>query len=504
MSFEYNSKFYVTTPIYYANGEPHLGHLYTTVIADVIAKYNRLQKRDVCFATGMDEHGQKVELTARKLKVHPQSRVDEIADKFSALYKAADITYDAFIRTTEMRHKDFVVSVWNILYERGWIYKGEYSGWYAERDEAFYSEEEIVNGKAPTGADVVFCSEECYFFKLSALQEELLKIYRDERIVIQPKLKLNEVVSFIERGLKDLCISRNNTKWGIPVPNATEQTIYVWIDALMNYASTLSQNFESKYWPCDVQVIGKDILIFHTVYWPALLIALNIQDLPLKILVHGWWLNDGQKMSKSLNNVIAPQNLIDKYTSDYVRYFLIRETRIGHDASYSDANLQKLVNAELVNNIGNLAQRSVMFVQKYMDNTCQRPSDYDDNMLQQTYGLVSSYVKYMEALKFHEAIDIIMKISEIANKYFNEKQPWHKKDKQAELHFILFHTLELVRVIGILLQPFIPHGAARLLSIFYLQKISNITFDMASAAFMFDQLRIDKQFYQVFPRIVNE
>ncbi|WPX98136.1 methionine--tRNA ligase [Candidatus Fokinia crypta] len=501
MSFEYNSKFYITTPIYYANGEPHLGHLYTTTIADIIARYNRLQKRKVYFVTGMDEHGQKVELTARRFGVSPQERVDVISHKFRSLYESIDITYNDFIRTTEERHKNFVISVWKTLHERGWIYKGQYSGWYAERDEAFYSEEEIVNGKAPTGADVTFCSEECYFFKLSAFQEELLKIYHSGRIIIQPKTKLNEVISFIERGLKDLCISRKNTKWGIPVPNATEQTIYVWIDALMNYVSVLPEHFKSKYWPCNVQLIGKDILMFHAVYWPAILVALGIEELPLKILVHGWWLNDGQKMSKSLNNVIDPQSLIDEYTPDYVRYFLIRETRVGNDASYSKSNFQKLINAELVNNIGNLVQRSVTFIQKYMNNICKKPPNPDNDILQQAYGIVSSYIEHMESLKFYEAIDNILKISEIANRYFSEEQPWYKKDKTEELHSILFYTLELVRLIGILLQPFAPDGAEKILSIFYLQKTQNITFNIASAAFMFNKLYVDKQFNQVFPRI---
>jgi len=467
-----NKAFYITTPIYYVNDKPHIGHMYTSLACDVIARFKRLDGYDVHFVTGTDEHGQKIQKAASKLSITCQDFVDNLSQRFMQLLSAANISNDYFIRTSETRHKAFVQNIWKQLIESDNIYLGSYNGWYSVRDEAFYHEDELINGLAPTGATVEWVEEESYFFRLSKWQQALLDFYKHNPDFISPKNRYNEVISLIEKdGLRDLSVSRISVEWGIPVPNNAKHTIYVWLDALCNYLSALqnTNNGYQKYWPCNLHIIGKDILRFHAIYWPAFLMALDI-PLPKKIFAHGWWTNNGEKMSKSLGNTIDPHDMIKEYGTDYVRYFMMREVPFGNDGNYSQDALISRINADLANNIGNLVQRVTSLVHRHFNAVIPNtpsPKSYDDAdnaLLNSVYESVAPVRQHIDNQSIHLALEHIISIANSANIYIDRNAPWKliKTHKDRAGH-VLYILLESIRVIAILLQPFIPQSARNIL-----------------------------------------
>lgn len=460
--------YYITTPIYYVNDVPHIGHAYTTLCSDVLARYMRLDGRKVKFLTGTDEHGQKVSKSAEKKGVDPQAFTDELSQKFRDLAKILNVSNDDFIRTTEERHKKAVQHLWNILVENGDIYLGKYSGWYSVRDEAFYAESELVDGKAPTGAPVEWMEEDSYFFALSKWQDKLLKFYEENPDFIRPASRRNEIISFVKSGLLDLSVSRTSISWGVGVPNAKGHVVYVWLDALTNYISALGYPDNSQdmkdFWPANVHMVGKDITRFHAVYWPAFLMAAGI-ELPKSIVAHGWWTNEGQKISKSIGNVIDPLALIDEFGLDQVRYFMCREVIFGNDGNYSRDSFVNRINNELSNKIGNLAQRILSFIAKIDGKVPAKPNgiESDENIIF-CKSLKPELDKAMERENFNLMLDKINEIADRANLYVDQQAPWTlKKTDPAKMNDVLYTTLELIRYIGLYLQPFIPDSASLLL-----------------------------------------
>lgn len=508
------SFFYITSPIYYVNDIPHIGHAYTSVACDAMARFKRLDSRKVFFLTGTDEHGQKVEKSAIARGKKPQEFCDEVSQKFRELAQILNLSNDDFIRTTEERHKKSAQKFWEILEKNGWIYKSTYEGWYALRDEAFYSEDELVNGKAPTGADVSWHREESYFFKLSAFQEKLLMLYEAAPDFIRPQSRFNEVVSFVKGGLKDLSISRTSFSWGIKVPGDEKHVMYVWLDALTNYLSTLGfpdekaksyQNFWVNADESPVHIVGKDIVRFHAVYWPAFLMAANL-NIPHSIYAHGWWTNEGQKISKSVGNIIDPHKELEWLQSigcssetavDYFRYFLLREVPFGNDGDYSRQNFVARINAELANNIGNLTQRGLAMIWK----------NCEGKILQENFharGLIEKYVEafFLEIknFSFDRAIGAITQFATVTNKNFNDAAPWNlrKEEKIFEMNEALYIAIESVRMIAILLLPFVPVSANKILDLL------NVDADSRNFASLNNPLKIGHKISQpkaVFPRL---
>ena len=483
-----SKNFYITTPIYYVNDSPHIGHAYTTIACDVMARFMKLDGYDVKFLTGTDEHGQKVDKAAKNAGVEPQAFTDEVSKRFLNLVNGGDnilnVTNDDFVRTTEERHKEAAHELWLRINSHGFIYHSVYSGWYSIRDEAFYQESELVNGMAPTGAPVEWTEEESYFFKLSEFQEPLLKFYEQYPDFITPKSRYNEVVSFVKGGLKDLSISRTSFKWGIPVPDDEKHVMYVWIDALTNYLTGIGfpdteGDDYTKFWLADeedrkkqkkthpdyevgraVHVVGKDILRFHAVYWPAFLMAAKL-PLPKKIVAHGWWTIEGEKMSKSLGNVIAPKDLVDEFGIDQTRYFLMREVPFGNDGNFSREAMRQRVNSELANNIGNLAQRTLSMINK----NCDGKVPTYINKTGGGEGIIKKLHSYMKNFEYHSVIDMITSISANMNEYIDKKAPWtlKKEGKIEEMEDVLYTLAEHIRHIAILLQAFSPSAASKIL-----------------------------------------
>lgn len=476
--------FYITTPIYYVNDVPHIGHAYTSLACDVLARFMRLDGYDVHFLTGTDEHGQKVEKSAAAKGVAPQAFTDEVSQHFRNLTQKMQFSNNDFIRTTEARHKQGAQAFWKRLEENGYIYLDKYAGWYSVRDEAFYMEDDLVDGKAPTGAPVEWVEEESYFFKLSAFQDILLKFYDENPEFILPKSRYNEVVSFVKSGLKDLSISRTTFKWGIPVPGNERHVMYVWLDALANYITALGFPDETKalyqkFWVegelSPIHIVGKDILRFHAVYWPAFLMAAKL-PLPKRIVAHGWWTNEGQKISKSIGNVIDPNALVDEFGLDQVRYFLMREVPFGNDGNYSREGMVNRINSDLANNIGNLAQRTLSMIQKNCGGNVPawQPTAEDKNTDLALMGKGYNRAEDMEVpeevyaamcvQKFDTALAAIVKLADQANLYIDAQAPWKlKKENPKRMEEVLYTLAETIRCIGILLQPFMPHSAAKML-----------------------------------------
>lgn len=471
------SSYYVTTPIYYVNDAPHLGHAYTTIACDVLARFWRIHGRDVFFLTGTDEHGQKVAQSAAKRDMDAQSFTDEVSQKFRELVNSGDnllnITNDDFIRTTEERHKLAAKALWRAIEANGHIYKGSYSGWYSVRDEAYYQESELIDGRAPTGAEVTWMEEDSYFFDLSKWQEKLLELYRERPDFILPQSRYNEVVSFVEGGLKDLSISRTSFDWGVDVPGADGHVMYVWIDALTNYLTAVGYPDTDapeyrRYWTeaeqSPVHIVGKDILRFHAVYWPAFLMAAGL-PVPHRIVAHGWWTIEGQKMSKSLGNVISPQELVGEYGVDAVRYFLMREIPFGNDGNFARENLITRVNTELANTVGNLAQRTLSMVAKNCDGKVPDGRDFTEDDLKIMHQMRElNLEKKMDVQDFSGALEKILHFARKANEYIDEQAPWTlRKTDHARMETVLYTLLEVLRSLGIMLQPFTPDAAGRLL-----------------------------------------
>jgi len=469
--------FYITTAISYPNGAPHIGHAYEALATDAMARFKRLDGYDVFFVTGTDEHGQKIQQTALKEGRTPAEFVDEMAPKFEAMVKALECTHDDFIRTSEPRHYEAVQTIWKKMDAAGDIYLDKYSGWYSVRDEAFYGEDELEEREGnkfaiKTGTPVEWVEEESYFFKLSAYQEKLLKLYDEHPEYIGPAERRNEVISFVKGGLKDLSVSRTTFDWGIPVPGAPGHIMYVWVDALTNYMTATGYLNDdpklAKFWPADVHIIGKDIVRFHAVYWPAFLMSAGL-PLPKRVFGHGFLFNRGEKMSKSVGNVVDPQSMIDQYGVDQMRYFFMREVPFGQDGNYSHEAIVNRVNADLANDLGNLAQRSLSMIAKNCEGKMPVPGEFtadDTEMLAAADALLLQCRKHHDVQALHKSLDAIWKVVGDANRYFAGQEPWAlKKTDPERMGTVLYITTEIIRQVGILAQPYTPNAAGKLLDL---------------------------------------
>ena len=468
--------YYVTTPIYYVNDRPHIGHAYTTLACDVLARFKRLDGVDVQFLTGTDEHGQKVEKSAEAAGKDPQAFTDEMSGNFRHLAEAMNFSYDDFIRTTEARHIRSCQALWQKLVDNDEIYLGSYSGWYAVRDEAFYGEDELTetaDGRrlAPSGAPVEWVEEPSYFFRLSNWAGRLLAFYEANPDFILPESRRNEVVSFVKGGLKDLSVSRTSFRWGVPVPNDPDHIMYVWLDALTNYITALGYPDADAalfrtFWPADLHMVGKDILRFHAVYWPAFLMAAGIAP-PKRVFAHGWWTNEGQKISKSLGNIIDPFLLVQRYGLDQTRYFLLREVPFGNDGDFSHRAMLQRVNADLANDFGNLAQRTLSLIQQNCAGQVPTPGPLgsdDAALIARAVGLLDSLRGEVDRQQFHLALTHIWEVVGAANRYIDEQAPWTlKKTDRARMETVLYVLAEVIRRLAILVSPVMPAAAARLL-----------------------------------------
>jgi len=468
-----STPFYITTPIYYVNDVPHIGHAYTTLACDIMARFKRLDDNDVFFLTGTDEHGQKVETAAKSKNLKPKEFVDTVSINFVKLLDCMNFSNDDFIRTTEKRHFDSCQKIWNKLVENGNIYLGKYSGWYAVRDEAFFLESEIVDGKAPSGAPVEWVEEPSYFFNLSKWQDKLLTLYEENEDFISPKSRRNEVVSFVKGGLKDLSVSRTSFSWGIKVPNDDKHIMYVWLDALTNYLSACdfskdqSNMKDSKFWPADIHMVGKDIIRFHAVYWPAFLMAADL-PLPKKVFAHGWWTNEGNKISKSLGNVINPFDLVEEYGVDQIRYFLMREVPFGNDGDFSKSQLINRINSDLANSYGNLFQRVVSMIFKNCNETIPlKPKSLKNEdiiLINSIKNNINDYRLLIDNQKFDVYLKNVWLVISDANKYTDEQAPWSlRKTDFKRMEVVLFTLIETLRQISLLLQPFLPKTSTSVL-----------------------------------------
>jgi methionyl-tRNA synthetase len=470
-------KFYITTAIDYTNGRPHIGHAYEKVCADAIARFKRLDGYDVFFLTGTDEHGQKVQRNAEGQGKTPKAFVDEIANVFKEMDAVLNVSYDRFIRTTDADHATATQELWRRIAASGDIYPSTYAGWYSVRDEAFYDDGETTIGPdgvrlGGQGTPVEWVEEESYAFRLSAYQDRLLALYEANPDFITPASRRNEIMSFVKGGLTDLSLSRTTFDWGIPVPNAPGHVMYVWIDALNNYVTATGfpdpGHARAGYWPADVHIIGKDITRFHTVYWPAFLMSAGL-PLPKRVFGHGFVLVKGEKMSKSVGNVLDPFDLVKAYGSDQLRYFFMREIAFGQDGSFSHDSIVNRINADLANDLGNLAQRSLSMIAKGCDAKVppRGPSTAaDDAMLAMTYALPAKLREEMRDFALHETLNAIWAVTGEANRYFAAQEPWKlAKTDPARRDMVLWTTAELLRIVGICCQPFIPAAAARLLNL---------------------------------------
>ena len=467
--------YYVTTPIYYVNGAPHIGHAYTSIAADVLARFKRLDGFDVFFLTGTDEHGQKVEKAASAAGKDPQQFVDDVAADFRDMADKMGISYDDFIRTTEPRHKASCAELWKRIAANGHIYLGHYEGWYAVRDEAFYDEGELTTRPdgskvAPSGAPVEWVREPSYFFDLSKWQEPLLAFYEANPEFIAPSSRRNEVVSFVKGGLNDLSISRTTFNWGIPVPDAPGHVMYVWLDALTNYITAAGFPDEAadrwRFWPADVHLIGKDIVRFHAVYWPAFLMAAGVK-VPKRVSSNGWWTVEGEKMSKSLGNVIEPRKLVETYGLDQVRYFFLREKPFGADGSMSHQALVMRANVELANDLGNLAQRSLSLIARNLGGVLPARGDATEDdaaQLDAANALPGLLRDKIDRQVFHEGLEDVWKVIRAANGYIDRQAPWAlRKTDPARMAVVLRVLVDTMRPVATVLQPFMPTSMAKML-----------------------------------------
>ncbi len=463
--------YYVTTPIYYVNDVPHIGHVYTSLACDALARFMRLDGLEVKFLTGTDEHGQKVEKAADAAGEAPQAFVDRVSQTFRDLSGPMAFTNDDFIRTTEARHKASVQRLWRQLVERDEIYLDKYAGWYSVRDEAFYAESELVEGKAPTGAPVEWVEEPSYFFRLSAWQDRLLAFYQANPDFILPETRRNEVVSFVKGGLNDLSVSRTSFRWGVPVPDDPDHVMYVWIDALTNYITAVGYPDTNdpqykRFWPADLHMVGKDILRFHAVYWPAFLMAAGLEP-PRRVFAHGWWTNEGRKISKSLGNVIDPLALVERYGVDQLRYFLLREVPFGNDGDFSRRAMVGRMNGDLANDFGNLVQRVLSMINKNCEGRVPQPgalTEADRALIGGVHALLGDLRGLFARQEFHSAlIRLWQRIGE-ANRYVDAQAPWAlRKSDPARMATVLYVLAETIRHLAILAQPVVPLGTARIL-----------------------------------------
>ena len=483
-----NKHYYITTPIYYPSGKPHMGHAYSSIISDVFARFKKIDGYNVHFLTGTDEHGLKIQRASEENKMKPLEFCNKISKTFKNLCKILNLSNTDFIRTTEDRHKKSVQHLWKELEKSGDIYLSKYSGWYSVSDEAFYNEDEIETKDGEkvsvnSGSRVEWVEEESYFFKLSKWQDKLLDYYEKNPNFILPQSRKNEVVSFVKSGLRDLSVSRKSFSWGIKVPSNEEHVIYVWLDALTNYISALkypdiSNELYNNFWPADVHIIGKDILRFHAIYWPAFLLAAKI-PLPKRVYGHGWILSGEEKMSKSKGNILDPLEIIDNYGLDPLRYYLIKEVSFGNDGNISKEKLEDCTNSDLANNYGNFCQRVTAFAEKNCDSKVPDSvefNDQDKNILDNFSNNIKTLRSYIDDQKLNSYVDFIVNVLFDANKYFNDQEPWNKKNDKKRLNTIIYTSLELIRKISIMLYPIIPSSSIKSLGVFNIKE-KDILFD---------------------------
>ncbi len=503
--------FYITTPIYYTNDIPHIGHAYTSIACDIIARYNKLLGNNVFFLTGTDEHGQKVEKAAINSNLKPKEFVDKLSVNFINLIPFLGCEIDDFIRTTEERHIKAAQELWKQLEKNNQIYLSNYEGWYSVRDEAFYLENELkkIDGKYVTenGSPVEWVKEESYFFKLSEWQDKLINYYEKNPESILPKTRYNEVLSFIKGGLKDLSISRTTFNWGVPVPNNSNHVMYVWIDALCNYLTAIgypdtNNNNYKKFWPA-THIVGKDILRFHAVYWPAFLMAAGIEP-PKRIFAHGWWTNEGQKISKSLGNVIDPYDIINEYGLDQIRFFLFREVPFGNDGDFSKKAIANRINADLSNNFGNLVQRISSFAVKNNDSLlkpAENLTNEDQDLINILRNKFDEYCKFMNNQQIDRAIKSVLELISAGNVYVDTQAPWTlKKTNKIRMEEVLYIITNIIIKSAIMLYPIIPTSSKKILNIFNYNmdnKFENLT------QLINQNIKINNP-EPIFPRILND
>ena len=484
-----DKKFYITTPIYYPSANFHIGHCYTTIIADAIARYKRLDGYDVFYLTGTDEHGQKIQKKAEEAGVSPQEYVDEIVGNAKDLWKSLGISYDKFIRTTDEEHILCVQKIFKKLYEQGDIYKGEYKGLYCTPCESFWTDSQLKDGKCPDcGREVNEVTEEAYFFKLSKYSDRLVKYYEEHPDFIEPESRKNEMINnFIKPGLEDLCVSRTSFDWGIPVDFDEKHVVYVWLDALTNYISALGylsdeESLYEKYWPCDLHIVGKEIVRFHTIVWPIMLMALDL-PLPKKVFGHGWLVINGGKIGKSFGNYKDPREYIDAYGVDAVRYFVLREVPFGSDGNFSEEALITRTNGDLANVLGNLVNRTIGMANKYFDGVIENRNvndELDDKLIKEVLELKNKVDGYMDKLEVPKALETIFEMLRSCNKYIDDTMPWvlaKDESKQDRLATVLYNLVESIRYGTVLLQAFMPDTAEKIFEQINTDKVKFDTLD---------------------------
>ncbi len=471
-----NKNYYITTPIYYPSAKPHMGHAYSSIIADFFARFKKIDGFNVYFLTGTDEHGLKIQRSAEKLNKDPKSFCDEISKTFEDLTKTLNLSNTDFIRTTEDRHKTSVQNLWNILEKNKQIFLSKYSGWYSVSDEAFYNEDEVeekdgLKVAKSSGSAVEWVEEESFFFKLSEWEKPLLDFYEKNKNFILPESRRNEVISFVKSGLKDLSVSRKTFSWGVKVPSDENHIVYVWLDALTNYLSSLKYPDENNelyknFWPADLHIIGKDILRFHAIYWPAFLLAAKIEP-PKRVYGHGWILSGDEKMSKSKGNILDPLEIINVYGLDPLRYYLLKEVSFGNDGNISEEKLENCINSDLANNFGNLCQRVLSFAEKNCSSLIPEHKFNDEDLeILKPLNNLDKIRSFIDNQDINQYMSFIVDRLFAANKYFNDQEPWKKKDDRLRLNTIVYTALDLIRKITILLYPVMPETSLKVLNVF--------------------------------------